>query len=82
MMLPKIFSGYSNELRGPDKPSRSGGLMGLALGKDVRKAVRKGKNMKSQQMARSQNSGPKPKEVLKNTERKKDSKAKPKGLEL
>ena len=58
------------------------GLMGLALGKDVRKAVRKGKNMKSQQMARSQNSGPKPKEVLKNTERQKDSKAKPKGLEL
>ena len=58
------------------------GLMGLALGKDVRKAVRKGKNMKSQQMARRQNSGPKPKEVLKNTERQKDSKAKAKGLEL
>ena len=65
------------------------GLMGLALGKDVRKAVRKGKKisgtrtiMKSQQMARSQNSGPKPKEVLKNTERQKGSKAKAKGLEL
>ena len=61
-----------------------GGDSGGARGKDVREAVMKGKkisgtrkNMKSQQMARSQNSGQKPKEVLNNSERQKDSMAKP-----